>query len=353
MNMRGNGHSILVYLPSPMGDAILCTPALRALRSHFSEEKIAFLAGRTVREVLSPCPYHDVWLDAGRSLWATVTELRRQRFARVILFKNSFGSALTALLAGAAQRIGYAREGRGVLLTDRLSPQRSAGGGYEPVSMVDYYLAIAQRLGADIARRDLELHVDAADLESVQTRLPEAFASDGPLVILVPGGAFGPSKCWPAERYAQTSDWLTETYGATVVLSVAANPFEKQIARQIQEAARHRPLSLADRPVSLGQLKALVSRADLVIANDTGPRHMAIALGRKVVTLFGPNDPAWTQTGYAGEVQIVGQAPCAPCQEPTCRQNEHACMRSITTEQVCEAARNLLCAEHYQDVTGD
>ncbi len=346
MSMRGNGHSILVYLPSPMGDAILCTPALRAIREHFPEERITYLAGRTVREVLSPCPFHDDWLPARRRFWATASEVRSRRFARVALLKNSFGSALTVFLAGVPQRVGYAREGRGLLLTDRLVPQRSAQGGFEPISMVDYYLAVSQRMGADIARRDLELHVDASDTESIKTRLPEAFVSDGPLVILVPGGGFGPSKCWPAERYAQTADWLAETYGATVVLSVAANPFERQIARQIQQAARHRPLSLADRPVSLGQLKALVSRADLVIANDTGPRHMAIALGRKVVTLFGPNDPAWTQTGYVDEVQIVGQAPCAPCQKPTCRQNNHACMRSITIEQVCEAARGLLHAEH-------
>ncbi len=345
MSTRGNGQSVLVYLPSPLGDAVLCTPALRAIRERFRGDTITFLANRVVREVLSSCPFHDDWFEAEHSFGATVSELRKHRFDRVILFKNSFGSALTVFLAGIPQRIGYTREGRGFLLTDRLAPQRSAKGGFEPVSMVDYYLAIAQRLGAEITRRNLELHVDPEDMERVQTLLPEAFDTTGPLVVLVPGGAFGPSKCWPAERYAQTADWLAETCGATVVLSVAANSFEKQIAQQIQQTARHRPLSLADRPVSLGQLKALISRADLVIANDTGPRHMAIALGRKVVTLFGPNDPAWTQTGYADEVQIVGQAPCAPCQKPTCEQNNHACMRSIAVEQVCEAARGLMCAE--------
>lgn len=346
MNTRGDGHSVLVYLPSPMGDAVLCTPALRAIREQFRDDTITFLGNRVVREVLSPCPFHDDWFDAGRSFGTTVSELRKRRFDRVVLFKNSFGSALTILLAGIPQRIGYAREGRGFLLTDRLIPPRLAEGGFEPVSMVDYYLALAQLLGADITRRNLELHVDPDDMDQLQSLLPEAFGTNGPLVVLVPGGAFGPSKCWPAERYAQTADWLAETYGATVVLSVAANPFEKQIAQQIQQAARHRPLSLADRPVSLGQLKAMISRADLVIANDTGPRHMAIALGRKVVTLFGPNDPAWTQTGYADEVQIVGQAPCAPCQKPACKQNNHACMRSIAVEQVCEAARELLHKAH-------
>ncbi len=180
MSTRGNGQSVLVYLPSPLGDAVLCTPALRAIRERFREDTITFLANRVVREVLSPCPFHDDWFEAGRSFGPTVSELRKRRFDRVVLFKNSFGSALTVFLAGIPQRIGYAREGRGFLLTDRLVPRRSAKGGFEPVSMVDYYLAIAQRLDADITRRNLELHVDPRDMETARTLLPEAFAIERP-----------------------------------------------------------------------------------------------------------------------------------------------------------------------------
>jgi heptosyltransferase-2 len=165
------------------------------------------------------------------------------------------------------------------------------------------------------------------------------------LIVLVPGGAFGPSKCWPAERFAETADRLAREFGATVVVSVASNAFERQIAQEICARAQTPVLNLAERPVSLGELKALLAEADLVIANDTGPRHIAIALGRKVITLFGPNDPAWTQTGYANEVQIVGEAPCAPCQKPRCTQTEHTCMRSIRVQQVCEAVGDLLYRE--------
>lgn len=345
--MRGSGCRIVVYLPSPMGDAILCTPALRAIRRHFHQREITFLASPVVREILSPCPFNDLWIDlpAGRHPLAVARQMRGRDFTHAILFKNSLGSALTTFLARVPHRIGYSRDGRGVLLTDRLEAARRPAGGYAPVSMVDYYLAIASRLGADTSERQLELHVHPHDLETVQAKLPEVFAANRPVVILVPGGAFGPSKCWPSERFAQTADHMVEQHEATVVLSVASNPFEKRIAGEISARSKHALVNLADRPVSLGELKALFSGADLVIANDTGPRHIAIALGRKVITLFGPNDPAWTNTGYSNETQIVGQAPCAPCQKPRCREKEHTCMLDITTARVCDAARNLLYAE--------
>ena len=94
--------------------------------------------------------------------------------------------------------------------------------------------------------------------------------------------------------------------------------------------------------MSGGQLKALFSLADLVITNDTGPRHIALALGKNVVSLFGPNNPQWTQTGHDKEIQIVGQGPCVPCDEPRCRMKQHVCMESITVEQVFTAASHFL-----------
>jgi heptosyltransferase-2 len=334
---------ILAYLPSPLGDSVLCTPALRALRRRFETDSITFLASPAVREALSPCPFADSWIElGGGNPLAVATQLKEHRFTHALLFKNSFGSALVCLVAGIPKRIGYAREGRSVLLTDRLRPERLPNGRFRPVSMVDYYLALPAAIRAGTADRTLELHVDPVDLSTAKKRLPEIFAGDRPVVVLVPGGAFGPSKCWPSDRFAETADWLAETYGARIVVSVAANDFERQIAGQICAAAKTTVVSLAERPISLGQLKALLARADLVVANDTGPRHMTIALGRKIITLFGPNDPAWTQTGYPHEVQLIGHAPCAPCHKPTCRRDEHTCMLDITVQRVCEAARQLL-----------
>jgi len=335
--------NILVWLPSPMGDAILCTPALRAIRRRFASGTISFLANPVVREILSGCSFNDTWLEhVNENPLSIATRIKGHRFTHAILFKNSFASALAAFLAGIPTRIGYAREGRGLLLTEKLYPPRLPDGKFKPESMVDYYLALASRLGVDTSQRRLELPVDPAASESLKSKVPELTSAAGPIVVLVPGGAFGPSKCWPNARFAQTADWLVTNYSATVVISVAPQLQEQRIARDICELSRHKLINLGERPVSLGELKALFARADLVVTNDTGPRHIGIALGRKVVSLFGPNDPAWTDTKYENEIQLIGNVPCAPCSRPTCNRSLHLCMESITVEMVCEAAKQLL-----------
>ena len=159
---------------------------------------------------------------------------------------------------------------------------------------------------------------------------------------MVPGGAFGPSKCWPSERFAKTADRLINDYDATVIVSVSPDPAEKRIAEQICGLSEHELINLAEKGVSLGQLKSLFSIADLVITNDTGPRHIATAMHRRTISLFGPNDPAWTDIGCETEIQITGDAPCAPCAKSKCEEDEHLCMEAITVEMVYDAAKKLL-----------
>ena len=335
--------NILIWLPSPMGDAVLCTPALRAIHKQCPAAAIWLYGNSVVRSVLSPNSVSNNWIDqCSSNPFAVAAEFKKYKFDTVILFKNSFMSAIAVWLARIPARIGYAREGRGPLLTEKLTPKRLASGDYAPMSMIDYYLALAAPLGADTADRMPELSIAPQDMKSLQEKLPEIFITDGPKAILVVGGAFGANKCWPAEQFAQLADWLVETYEATVILSVAPNSFEKRIAEEICENSKHRIFNLGETQLSLGELKAMFTKADLVVANDTGPRHIAIALKRKVITLFGPNDPAWTQTGYADEIQIVGDVECVPCQEPQCQFTEVLCMRAISIESVCEAAEKLL-----------
>jgi heptosyltransferase-2 len=292
-------HEILVWLPSPVGDAILSTPALRAIRRKFTFSRISFFAKPAIREVLSPNGFNDAWLEqTDKNPFKIAKMLRPHKFTLAILLKNSFASALAVCLAGIPSRIGYVREGRSLFLTDRLHPPRLSGRRFKPISMIDYYLAVPSWLGANTTNRSLKLSVDPQDEQQARAKLPEVFSCKGPIVVLVPGGAFGPSKCWPSDRFAQIADWLIEKYNAMVVISVASDPGEKYIAGEICDLSKHKLFSLAQTPISLGQLKALFAKADLAVSNDTGPRHIAVALCRKVITLFGPNDPAWTDTGY-------------------------------------------------------
>ncbi|MHC4158743.1 MAG: lipopolysaccharide heptosyltransferase II [Planctomycetota bacterium] len=336
-------HRILVWLPSPMGDAVLCTPALRAIRRHFKSSRITFFANSIVRQILTPNDFNDEWLThSSKNPLAIAKMLKEYKFTHAILLKNSFASGLAAFLAKIPSRIGYAREGRGLLLTDKLYPPKEPDGKFKPISMVDYYLAVASWLGCDTADRNLELLIDPKDQENLKTDLPEVADCDAPIVVIVPGGAFGPSKCWPSKRFAQTADWLIDNYRAQIVVSVSSASAEKQVAKEICDSSAHELINLAERPMTLGRLKSLFSLADLVISNDTGPRHIAVALKRKLITLFGPNNPLWTDTDYENEIKIIGSAHCAPCHRPICKEIQHLCMNAITVEMVCNAAKQLL-----------
>ncbi|MHC4394550.1 MAG: lipopolysaccharide heptosyltransferase II [Planctomycetota bacterium] len=343
MKYQMQDENILVWLPSPMGDAVLCTPALRAIRRHFESSKITFFANPIVRRVLSPNSFNDVWLEQkNKNPFKIAKTFREHRFTCAVLFKNSFASALASFLAKVPSRIGYAREGRGFLLTEKLYPPKLSAAGFKPFSMIDYYLAIASWLGCDTSDRNLELLIDLQNSRTLPTKLPELAEPDGPIVVLIPGGAFGPSKCWLTERFALTADWLVTSYNATVVVSVSPAAAEKLIAGEICSLSSHKLINLAKTSINLGELKSLFSIADLVITNDTGPRHIAKALHCKIISLFGPNNPAWTETDYENEIQIVGPAHCAPCDRPICKKSEHLCMQAITVEMVCDAAAKLL-----------
>ncbi|MDH4202685.1 MAG: lipopolysaccharide heptosyltransferase II [Phycisphaerae bacterium] len=337
-----NSQRLLIWLPSPLGDAIMATPALRAFRSNLPDTSITFLAPAFTRQILSPSSFCDDWLEMTGSFTGNLKQLKAGAFDTAILLKNSFSSALTVRLAGIGRRIGYARDMRSVLLTDRISPVRDENGRFKPLPMIDYYLGIASFLEMTSDNLKTELSFTADQQEAMLAKLPQLKDAARPLVILVPGGAFGPSKLWPTERYAELADRLNQTCGATVLISVAPIPKEIEIAEAIRSKAKTKIINLGLTPLNGGQLKALFGSADLVVTNDTGPRHIAIALGKPVVSLFGPNNPQWTQSGHNREIQITGKAPCVPCDKPTCEQKQHLCMESITVDSVFDAAMSFL-----------
>lgn len=339
---------ILIWLPSPLGDAICATPALRALRKHFADAHITFSAAPFTQAILSPTTFCDDWLTPDKGFTAKVKQLRSHSFDTAILLKNSFGSALAVRLANIPRRIGYARDGRSFLLTDGTTPLRDEKGNFSPVSSVLYYLALAESLGAASTSRLPELTVAQSDHDAIAKQFPELNKAGQPLIILVPGGAFGPSKLWPAERFAACAEALIERHNAQVIISVAPTAAERQAAEAIRSHCRRPLVHLGSTSLTGGQLKALFSRAALVLTNDTGPRHIAIALRRKLVTLFGPNNPAWTHTDYPDEIRIVGKGPCVPCDQPVCKAKEHYCMQSISVEQVLDAAETLLVGERRE-----
>lgn len=166
--------------------------------------------------------------------------------------------------------------------------------------------------------------------------------------MLNPGASFGPSKLWPAERFAAVADELIACRGAAVIINAA--PGEKTVALAVASAMRHPPLiNLAERENSIGLVKALLRRCDLAITNDTGARHLAVASGIAVVTVFGSTDPARTELHYQRERIIQADVPCGPCQKKQCPlpvgAEFHQCMTAIAPGTVLAAAEELLDAQ--------
>ncbi|MBN1436920.1 MAG: lipopolysaccharide heptosyltransferase II [Sedimentisphaerales bacterium] len=346
--------NILVILPSPMGDAILATAALKRLRSALPQAKITFLASNAVADVLADSGLADETMRCdikAQSPWKTAQNLKPHKFDAALVLPNSFRSAFLLRLAKIKNTIGYARDGRGWFLSHPVTPL-TLGGRFAVLSMLDYYgYLVDQALehlgvndGCHYWDQSAALHLATApqDREKIDSLLSDdRFAGPGPLVVLVPGGAFGGSKWWSAENFALLADRLVEQLNCRVFISCAPNNSELAIAQRIMAQSNKPVVNLLDEHLSLGSLKELIRRADLMVANDTGPCHIAAAFNIPLVTLFGPTDPRWTATDYPGEIRLRGRSDCSPCQRSVCQHN-HACMRSLTVDQVYAAARKQL-----------
>jgi len=341
-------------MPNWLGDLVMAMPTLRALRTLYPGAEITALLKRPMRPLLEPCPWVDRVItprhrkggrrreDRGTGLAGLARKLAGGRFDTALLLANSFRSALLVRLAGIPRRVGYARDGRGALLTDGLLPRRSVGGRYLPTPARDYYLGLARYLGAPEPDRALTLFTRPEIDAQVKARFraaghdPEA----GPgLAILVPGANYGDAKMWYPERFAREADRMAGALGLRV--AVSGSPAERAILAEVIEAARAEVLDLPRLGFTLRELKSAVRLASIVVSNDTGPRHVAAALGVPVVTLFGPTDPAWTEIGFPLERQVRVDVFCGPCQKKHCPL-DHRCMQRIEPEMVMEPVVELL-----------
>ncbi len=339
---------ILVVIPNWVGDVVMATPVLAALRAHFADARITYLMRRYVNDILDGCGWHDQvfhWPTSGGLAREVYTlrmarRLRGQRFDLALLLTNSFRSALAAWRAGVRRRVGYAREGRGWLLTDRLRALR-AHGEFVPAPVLDYYVRLAEYVGCPVADRRLHLGLTPQQERAGETLLRRyGLDDDQPYAVINPGAAFGASKCWPAERFAAVCDRLRDEHGLRSVL--IGNPkTEAELMQAIADAARSAPVCCIDPPTTLGSLKVMVREASLLVCNDTGPRHYGNAFDVPTVTIFGPTHQEWTDTGYEREVKLQVPVECGPCQLKRCP-IDLRCLTNLTVDMVMDAVRTVL-----------
>jgi heptosyltransferase-2 len=339
--------NLAIFLPNWIGDVVMATPAIRALRQHFNAGRCFAVSRPYAGDVLEGAPWFDerLALDQrggwAQSLPSVAWQLRRARIDLAILFPNSFRSAMTAWLGGCRRRLGFSRDGRGKLLTDPLQPILDERGKFKPSPIIDDYNRLAQAAGCPVPGHRLELFTSCAD-EAAADAVWDKFklGAGGEVICLNPGAAFGAAKFWPATSFARLAQDLVERRGARIL--VLCGPSEREQARSIVRLAnRPQVCSLADENLSLGLTKALVRRCTLLVTTDSGPRHFAAAFDRPVVTLFGPTFIAWTETYFNKAVHLQKSVPCGPCQLRVCPL-DHACMNSLSPQEVLDAVQSRL-----------
>lgn len=343
MNLKGV-KKVLIRGPNWIGDAVMCTPALAALRAGFPDAKITLLVNGTIAELLRENPHvNQIWVydRAGEhhglmGKLKLAREIERESFELALLFQNAFESALLTRVARIPIRCGYPTDGRGFLLTVHAPlPQDSC-------HQVDYYLHLLGPLGIKNGVKRLCLRTTQMEDEAARLALRRHGIEDGEkLVGINPGATYGSAKRWPLERYARLADRLIESEKARIL--IFGGPGEKDLGQAIAAQMGHPALVLSG-GLAVRELMAMIRQCALFITNDSGPMHIAAAFEIPLVAIFGPTDPQMTSPLDDRSLLLRQQVECSPCFLRECP-IDHRCMTRITLEEVYEAAERQLKAQ--------
>jgi len=341
---------IVVRAPNWVGDVVMATPTFRALRENYPDAHIAVVLRPYVQPILVGSPWFNEIISCEDRGWGNfrslVSRLRGGRFDVGVILPNSFRTALEAWWGRVRYRIGYARRRRGILLTAPIAPPRDSHGRFVPRNMVDYYLTLCQHLGCQGLSQREELFITPECQQRADAFCAKyEVAPETRLVGLNPGGAFGSSKLWPADRFVSVGDALAERQGFRIVLF--GSPSERPILEKIAGAMKRRPILPEPGELDLDTLKPLVRRCSLLITNDTGARHYAVAFDVPVVCIMGSTSPLYTNVNLERQIIVSVAVDCGPCQKKVCA-TDHRCMTRISPEMVLAAAGKLLAGRFGQ-----
>lgn len=345
---------ILIVNVNWRGDVLFSTPFIRALRKSYPESFIACLSVPRCYEILANNPHLNeviVYDQDGKhksfvGSLRLISELKKRKFDAAFLLHRSFTRRLLTFFARIPQRIGYDTKKKGILLTQKIkSPQ-------EDLHRIDYFLNLAQEVGVKTQGRGYEFFISGDDQEYADSWLSEqGVGKEDFLAVINPGGNWL-LKRWPAENFAHLADALVEKYGAKILVSGAAK--DLKLAKKVIALMQKRAISSCGQ-TTLSQLGGIFRKANLVISNDSGPLHIALAAksaedrdgtfldsrNTKVIALFGPTSIKITgppiQRGHAILQKDIG---CSiPCYNLSCPDNR--CMQAISVEDVLSAIEKL------------
>lgn len=320
----------LLFAPNWVGDTVMALPVIEALAAAGRPPTV--LARRHLAPLLGLCPAVAEVLVRGDDERTTVQELRRRAFDEAVLLPNSFRSAWLTRQAGIPRRFGYRGNWRSLLLAPAVP--RPAGRRPQIEDYGGLLTAMAVPLPAGWVPR---LELAAADREAGRELVERAgLTGDGPLIGLFPGAEFGPSKRWPWRRFAELASALRRQRPRARIL-ILVGPKETWLGVRVHEESGHvHPLAGPD--LDLGDLAKLLANLDVLVTNDSGPMHLAAAVGIPCVALFGPTDPRRTAPAGDGHRVVTTDRWCAPCFRRRCPLLHHRCMKQIGVEQVASEA---------------
>ncbi|HPS54919.1 MAG TPA: glycosyltransferase family 9 protein [Sedimentisphaerales bacterium] len=344
--MTENKKNILIVKPSALGDIIMALPALSALRKKFPQAKISWLVRPEFADILRQHPLVDevilfdrkflgkAWynIKALSAIFALIKTLRDRNFDLTVDLQGLFRTAGLCWLSGCKKRFGMAdgREFAPIFYTDKVTP------GDDAVHMVDYYLKVAHAAGGDISQIDFAIPQNYQADIAIDNLLKKHNITRGNYVVLMPGSAHQ-DKCWSVDRFAAVADKIKTQFDFDVI--AVGSKSEKPLCDNLIAAAKSHVINLAGQ-TNISELVSLIRGAKLAITNDTGPGHIAVALGVEVVFLFGPSNPARIGP-YKKDDSFIAVA-VDSWQREFRSSDPKYCIDAITVEQVYEKVSKKL-----------
>jgi len=338
---------ILIRGANWVGDAIMTTPVIRALRKNYPKSHITVLAKPWVVPVYETNPHVNevmVYENAGRHKmgWGTLRlakDIRTRKFDLAVLMQNAFEAALLTFLAGVPERLGYNTDGRTLLLNPAVKMDPALKKGH----LIDYYIAILTSVGLGADGRELDLHLNSQDKEWAK----EFIAENGlngygrPVLGINPGATGGTAKRWFPERYAELAKCLARKYDTRVI--IFGGPADHDLGERICFTAPGTCVNMAGK-TSLSRAFALIGTCDLFVTNDSGLMHAAAALDVNQVAVIGSTDFMATAPVNQNSIMVREKVHCSPCLKKDCP-TDHRCMDRISVGKVMDACDLLLNRE--------
>ena len=359
---------ILIRGVNWLGDAVMTTPAVQRLREAKPQAHITLLTHEKLAGLWRDHPALDAVMTFAKneSAWQIGQKLRREKFDVGLALPNSHRSAIELWLAGIPQRIGYARLGRNLFLTKTIQPRAGAVEMHKrsvaeindlvagrkikndkpfppQAHHIFQYLHLVAALGAKTEPLAPRLEIAECAVAEFRARLQKISGNETGLWLgLNPGAEYGPAKRWPAERFIAAAIALHQKTKCGWIIFGANDPVTHQVAGELEKKLGQSFVVNFSGKTTLPELCAGLKFCKLVLTNDTGPMHIAAALGTPVVVPFGSTSAELTGPAFSkNNVLITASAPCAPCFLRECP-IDFRCMKSIDTQQVVSACTNIV-----------